>query len=282
MTARPMRSDAAPIFLTHKPSGPLAALVEMFWLWRGDPPPHRRDRMLPTGTASFIVNLADDELRIYESDTGTLARRIEGSGFSGAHLTPFVIDTAEQVYVAGAEFRPGGAWPFMAAAQDEIADVHVALRDLWGVDVASLRERLLMAASDRDRLMLLEQTLTTRLCRAPELRCEVIAAMRAIETDPGIRMSVLERRIPLRRRRLTRLFELQVGTTPKTYARLQRFRRVLHETHRVQVADWSQIALDCGYYDQSHLNLEFKRFSGFTPAQYATLAASPSNHVPIG
>ena len=108
MAMRSVSVDAGPVFLTKKPTGPLGALVEMCWLWRGDPPAHQRDRMLPTGTASFIVNLADDELRIYDNESGALARRFEGSGFDGAHLTPFVIDTAEQVYVAGVEFRPGG------------------------------------------------------------------------------------------------------------------------------------------------------------------------------
>jgi AraC-like DNA-binding protein len=274
--------DSSPVFLTRKPTGPLAEHVEMFWLWRGEPAAHQRDRMLPTGTASFVVNLLDDEQRIYDSRTGELARRIEGSGFSGAQLAPFVIDTAEQVHVAGVEFRPGGAWPFVAAAQDEIVDTHLPLRDLWGSAVASLRERLLTATSDRDRLALLEATLTAQLCRPLGLRCEVIAAMRAIESDPSIRMTQLERHMCLGRRRLTRLFELQIGMTPKTYARLMRFRRVLQESHRRQFADWSAIALDCGYYDQPHLNLEFKRFSGFTPTEYVARAASLSNHVPIG
>lgn len=272
--------EHAPIFLTRTPRAPLADYVEMFWLSRGTAPAHQRDRMLPTGTASFLVNLLDDELRIYDSDTGALVQRTEGSGFSGAHLTPFVIDTAEQVYVAGATFRPGGAWPFMAAAQDEVADAHVPLRDLWGLDVASLRERLLSAPSDHARLALLEATLTTRLCRPLALRCEVIAAMRALEKDPNLRIAELERTMSIRRRRFARVFELQVGATPKVFARLMRFRRVLREAQRLPEADWSRIAVDCGYYDQSHLTLEFKRFSGFTPAQYAPMAA-PSNHVPI-
>ena len=275
-------ASAAPVFLTKQPTGPLADLVEMFWLWRGEPPEHRRDRMLPTGNASFIVNLLDDELRIYDSDTGALSHRMEGSGFSGAQLAPFVIDTAEQVYVAGVEFRPGGAWPFIAAAQDELSDVHVPLRDLWGTPVVSLREQLLTAASDHARLLLLERTLEAQLCRAPGLRCEVIAAKHAIERDPQIRVAELARLVPLGSRRLTRVFELQLGMTPKTYARLMRFRRVLTAAHRAPLADWSEIALACGYYDQPHLNLEFKRFSGFTPVEYLAKAVSPSNHVPIG
>ena len=34
------------------------------------------------------------------------------------------------------------------------------------------------------------------------------------------------------------------------------------------VAAWSELAADGGYYDQSHVIRDFKRFSGYTPAEY--------------
>jgi AraC-like DNA-binding protein len=32
--------------------------------------------------------------------------------------------------------------------------------------------------------------------------------------------------------------------------------------------DWAQIAVDCGYFDQSHLIHDFVEFSGVTPSEY--------------
>lgn len=270
------------VFLTRRPKPPLDRYVQMIWLWRGPPPPHQKDRMLPTGTASLVINLAADELRMYDAESHALTHRIEGAGFTGAQLRPFVIDTAEQVFVAGVEFRLGGAWPFMNSAQDELTDCHVTLRDLWGQGVATLRERLLLTGSDRGRLDLLEDTLRARVCRPLEGRAEVLAAMQAIERRPTtVRIAELDGLSSLSRRRLTRLFALQVGMLPKTYARLLRFRRVLAEVHAHPVVSWADVAVDCGYFDQAHLTRDFKHFSGFTPAQYRSTADAFSNHVPI-
>jgi AraC-like DNA-binding protein len=42
----------------------------------------------------------------------------------------------------------------------------------------------------------------------------------------------------------------------------------LQIVHRVPEPDWGELALDHGYFDQSHLIRDFLAFSGFTPAGY--------------
>jgi AraC-like DNA-binding protein len=37
--------------------------------------------------------------------------------------------------------------------------------------------------------------------------------------------------------------------------------------------DWARLALDCGYYDQSHLIHEFRLFADETPERYARVRA---------
>ena len=55
---------------------------------------------------------------------------------------------------------------------------------------------------------------------------------------------------------------------PKLFARIQRFQHVLRIVHRSPEVEWGQLALECGYYDQSHLIRDFLAFSGFSPAEY--------------
>lgn len=62
-----------------------------------------------------------------------------------------------------------------------------------------------------------------------------------------------------------RRFREQIGLTPKAYANIVRFNRAL-ELARGPKATWAEIALDCGYYDQSHLVRDFQRFAGRAPA----------------
>ena len=72
------------------------------------------------------------------------------------------------------------------------------------------------------------------------------------------------------RKHLGNLFQQQVGVTPKSLARMHRFRGALAllDNGDGQVP-WAELAEQCGYYDQSHLINEFRRFTGFRPSELA-------------
>jgi AraC-like DNA-binding protein len=66
---------------------------------------------------------------------------------------------------------------------------------------------------------------------------------------------------------LQREFSKHFGITPTNYIREVRIGMARHllETSDLSV---SQIALDCGFYDQSHFNHHFKTLTGLTPRRY--------------
>jgi methylphosphotriester-DNA--protein-cysteine methyltransferase len=84
-------------------------------------------------------------------------------------------------------------------------------------------------------------------------------------------MNILDR-IGASPRRFIRLFETQVGVKPKLYSRIVRFRR-LTAAIRNGGDSFAQTALAHGYYDQSHMNADFRQFAGMSPSQF--LAATP-------
>src|SRR5262249_6158318 len=98
------------------------------------------------------------------------------------------------------------------------------------------------------------------------------------------------------RRHLIAQFHRYFGMAPKTIARISRFHLALAAIHRLGRRDrssyvegkpyldcrvddrvrtasqtrmpWADLALDCGYYDQSHFINEFRSFSGLTPLEF--------------
>jgi transcriptional regulator GlxA family with amidase domain len=66
---------------------------------------------------------------------------------------------------------------------------------------------------------------------------------------------------------LQREFSRQFGITPSSYVREVRIGMARHllETSDLSV---SRVALDCGFYDQSHFNHHFKTVTGLTPLKY--------------
>jgi AraC-like DNA-binding protein len=61
-----------------------------------------------------------------------------------------------------------------------------------------------------------------------------------------------------------------VGLSPKSLARVHRFRGALALLDKANgEVPWTELADACGFYDQSHLINEFRRFTGFSPVELA-------------
>jgi AraC-like DNA-binding protein len=54
-------------------------------------------------------------------------------------------------------------------------------------------------------------------------------------------------------------------------ARLYRFEHVLRSLDPTQPVEWTRIAQQSGYYDQSHFNKDFTAFTGHCPTDYLQL-----------
>lgn len=72
-------------------------------------------------------------------------------------------------------------------------------------------------------------------------------------------------------RTLTRKFTEQVGVSPKQYARIIRFKAMMHYLLVSPKACWLDVIYQFGYYDQSHFIKDFQHFTGYSPTQYLTI-----------
>jgi hypothetical protein len=71
---------------------PLDTCVERLWLL-SDAPAHSKERIAPSGTIDLVINLHENELRIYDPAKPERCKRFSGAVLSGP-LGP-VIDTRE-------------------------------------------------------------------------------------------------------------------------------------------------------------------------------------------
>lgn len=267
---------------THQPRPPLDEYVDRFWLC-SDTPAHARERILPSGTIELVINLCDDEIRIYDSAQPDVCRRYSGAVVSGPYRSFLLIDPLQYASILGVHFRPGGAAPLLSVAADELADAHIDLESLWGRMAVELRERLCMAATPTRRFALLEEALLARLRRPPRRHGAVTVAIDALERDEaGLMVRDLARRVDLSQRRFIEVFTAEVGLTPKLYGRVRRFQRARERIKSASKPDWVAVAAECGYFDQSHLIRDFSEFAGLTPVAYLNQRSEHVllNHVP--
>src|SRR5262249_24299126 len=149
----------------------------------------------------------------------------------------------------------------------ELTHTHIDLETLWGARTRELRERLYAAATPMDRFRLLEESLMGRLPDRPVGQAAVRAALTFFaRTGAGARVREIARAVRLSQRRLIEVFTAEVGMTPKLFSRVQRFQRALALTYHTIAPDWATLAVECGYFDQSHLIRDFLEFSASSPA----------------
>ena len=72
----------------------------------------------------------------------------------------------------------------------------------------------------------------------------------------------------LARRQFERRFKSCAGFPPALFARIVRFQRSYRMLENGQATSLTDLAVACGYFDQSHFIRDFKRFSGMNPRTY--------------
>ena len=266
--------------LHRVPKAPLDAFIASIWVYQNDPQPHALERILPSGAAQLIVNLKEDQTRLYDADCPHRCVATSGSVLSGVQSRFQIIDTSEQEYVAGVAFKPGGTVPFMRAPAHETRNLDVPLEALWDHRCTSiLRERLLASVSLEAKLDVLEAALR-EMWRPPGLHPAVAYALAAFDRVPlATNIAAVTDAIGLSAKRFIERFKMEVGITPKVYCRVRRFQRALTMATRGRRVEWTRVALDCGYFDQAHFNHDFRSFAGLTPGAYQSARTSAQNHV---
>jgi hypothetical protein len=93
---------------------------------------HSKERIIPSGTIELVINLRENEFRIYDPRHPMRCKRFSGAIVSGTYEGAFVIDVEQHALAIGVHFRPGGAFPFLGVSANELADMHIDLETLWG------------------------------------------------------------------------------------------------------------------------------------------------------
>jgi AraC-like DNA-binding protein len=268
-------------FLRIVPAPPLASIIEAIWDWDMPAGAFRYERILPGPSTGLIINLLEDETRVYRDDATRQCVRSSGSTIGGPFRHSWIIDSAEQVRVMGVNFRPGGAHALIRLNAEELAQCDINLEDMFGSSARLLRQRLLETAAPAERVALLEQWLR-RLTEYPSWDPVILHAVAMLGRVPDVpSIGRLQRESGYSAHRFGLLFRRHIGMTAKQYARLMRFRAVVDMAYREQQVDWVRIAVDGGYCDQAHLSHEFRRFSGITPTEYAALRGPYLNHLSL-
>jgi transcriptional regulator GlxA family with amidase domain len=117
------------------------------------------------------------------------------------------------------------------------------------------------------RLQRIEQLLMARLRKSAVIDFGIARAAAACDAE-NRSVRALAKVACLSTRQLERRFERTVGVSPKQYARIRRFHRASQAALQLETSPrWGELAAECGYFDQSHMNRDFQQFAELTPVE---------------
>lgn len=221
-------------------------------------------REVPFPGVPLILNLG----RSWEIEDPGERPEPRDSFVAGMHAAPTIVRAAPSWACIEVRLSPLGAHRFLGLPMHELANRTVELEDLLS-RADELTMRLREARSWAERFDLVEAFLARRLADSVPPSPEVEWSWHRLRRTGGrASIGVLAAELGWSHRRLIARFREQIGLAPKTVARVLRFDRAVAALGSSTPRGLAEIAVDCGYFDQAHLNRDFRELAGTTPTAF--------------
>lgn len=265
------------IYLEQAPTPNLRPWVRRLWYCNAPHVEHRRERVLPNGCMQLIVNLSRNYLTDCGED-GQTTQRLPQAIVVGTRARYEVVATEDMKELLGVVIEPGGFAGLFHERADLFFERSIGLQDVR--PSASLTDWLRDLPVPADKLTAMDVFLT-RCLRPGIRRSEIVDQAMHLFRERDLCVADCARSVGFSERRLSQVFREHVGLTPKMWCRIRRFQVAVRALHSGVDLAWAELALRCGYYDQSHFANDFHAFSGINPTTYSALRGAWQNHLPI-
>ncbi len=250
-------------YSTIKPSERLTELVRFFWVLESAQPYTHYSMADVCPELIFHYNGQFDEI----FDNG----KVEKSFTSGIHgqtnsTRKFHIDKGFGIF--GVYLFPH-AIPFLfGVAATELTNQMPNLNELLGLEGSELEEKIMLAKTHDQRIKIVEDFIDRKLLLNYKEQLPVFNSIKTIIQNKGlIKVKKIASDHFLSERQFERQFRQFSGFSPKLFSRIVRFQSAMAQYGNKEKS-LTKVALDCGYYDQSHFIQDFKEFSGHHPKHY--------------
>lgn len=236
----------------YYPPEQLASFIEHYWIVRWD----LRDR--PPYTAQVLPHPAVN-----------LAFTRERGWITGVTTGKYTYDLTGEGVVLGIQFRPGAFRPFLGQAVSTISDRVLPAIDIFPLADDPFRQTLLARPSN-EQIVAACSALFGEV-PAPDANIDLVNQIIAYVRDERslLQVTAVAKRFYLAERTLQHLFANYVGVGLKWVIRLYRLMDAAERADREGTCNWTLVAHDLGYSDQSHFTNDFSRIVGRPPTQYA-------------
>jgi AraC-like DNA-binding protein len=251
-----------------KPSLLLSQYVKQYWAIE-DCLSYGNDhiqRVVPNGLMELMFYFGDKPKALDEKKPLS-----ENSMLSGQQKTYYDIVVSGKLSLFSISFQPYGAKLFFDIPLNEFFDQNIPIKCFLKDKAAELEYQLYESETFEKKIYTIEKFLLNQLrnnTKEYEIK-RIINSISLINQSSGlINIDKLCSSACLSRKQYERTFAEYIGSSPKQFLRTVRFQNTLREKQNNKSINLTELAYNCGYYDQSHMINDYKLLSGKTPTQY--------------
>ena len=164
-------------------------------------------------------------------------------------------------------FTEIGFTHFASHPANELFNLSLSLDDIFDrQSVEDVEEKLTFAATDKQRIKIIEQFLVSQLKDIQTDKLIVEAVKLIYQTNGTIRIKELNQKLFISQSPFEKRFRKVVGTTAKKFASIFRFNAVLDNLNHTK--SLTEICYENNFFDQAHFIKDFKQFTGDTPENF--------------
>jgi AraC-like DNA-binding protein len=253
-------------YYTIQPPEILKPYVRCFWVFEHDlaaDKPSYIYRSVADGCAEIVFHYKGVFCDITGNNSS--AEYLSGLHSQTSQYSRFIIH--EDFGIFGAYLYPYAIPRLFGLPAEETTNTQLDLQVLLGPEGKFLEEQIMLAVDSVQRVNILSAFLEKQLHKRQMLEKSMMLAVRyAIHDGTGSNVNDLASKFSLSTRQFDRKFKIYSGFSPKMYLRLTRLQNALKQYGHDK--SLTQIAYECGYYDQSHFIHDVKAFTGYHPGFY--------------
>ena len=252
-------------FQRIEPSAKLSNLIDCYWFVYANKRKslNSREYLHPDGGMGIILNYGDaldlegkpQTERCILDGTNTFTRELGLHGFINA---------------VGIRFKPAGAFLFLPMPLTALKNETTSLSNISTNNYSDLYDNVYKSKTNIAKASVIEEWLSISLQPNKCISNITWESINFINRHKGLApISSLVETSGHNQRKIERLFNLQIGMTPKEYSRILRIAEARRLIKSGIYTTWTDIAHELRYFDQAHFTHQFKNVVGVTPREYS-------------
>ncbi len=223
-------------------------------------------KLLPVNNIDIVLNFSAPTVYKYNGVKTTVPR----FSFNGIRNQYCILRQTGPVHSIGISFLPHGLYPLLKIPLSEFEDKTVDLQTAISEFSSKLEIELYPVRKTIETLAILEDCLVEFI--NPELILDTslqnLFRMLASGLENNSDLTTFCEQHGIHQKKLERIFNQYVGVSPKRFFRISRFNSMVNQIIDKKYDDFTTLAHERSFYDQSHFIKEFKRFSGSPPSLF--------------